>query len=44
MGSVTRAILDRAAKTGYKMTRVVGVEDTISGRSLCTYPDRRWVN
>jgi hypothetical protein len=40
----TRAILDRAAKTAYRMTRVVGTEDAVSGRSLRTYPDRRWVN
>jgi len=40
----TRAILDRAAKTGYKMSRVVGFEETVSGRSFRTYPDRRWVN
>jgi len=40
----TRAILDRAAKTGYKMSRVVGFDETITGRSLLVYPDRHWVN
>ena len=40
----TRAILDRAAKTGYKMSRVVGFEDTVGGRSLLVYPDRHWPN
>jgi len=40
----TRAILDRAAKTGYKMSRVIGAQETVSGRSLRLYPDRRWVN
>lgn len=39
-----RAILDRAAKTAYKTSRVVGFEDAISGRSFRVYPDRRWLN
>jgi hypothetical protein len=42
--AATRAILDRAAKTGYKMSRVVGFEEVVSGRSFRVYPDRRWVN
>jgi hypothetical protein len=41
----TREILDRAAKTAYKMSRVVGFEDKVSGLSLLVYPDRRcWLN
>jgi hypothetical protein len=41
----TRVILDRAAKTGYKMSRVIGFEQVVSGRSLQVYPDRRcWIN
>jgi hypothetical protein len=36
----TRTILDRAAKTGYKMSRVVGFERTVSARSYQLYPDR----
>ena len=41
----TRTILDRAAKTGYKMSRVVGFENVVSGRSFQSYPDRRsWIN
>jgi hypothetical protein len=40
----TRAILDCAAKTAYKMSRVIGFQETVSGRSLRVYPDRRWVN
>lgn len=40
----TREILDRAAKTGYKMSRVIGFEEVVSGRSLRQYPDRRWLN
>ena len=40
----TRAILDHAAKTAYKMSRVVGFEDVVAGRSLRIYPDRRWIN
>ncbi|RZL91389.1 MAG: DUF1254 domain-containing protein [Variovorax sp.] len=40
----TKAILDRAARTGYKMSRVIGLSETIGGRSIRVYPDRRWVN
>jgi hypothetical protein len=40
----TRAILDRAAKTAYKMSRVIGFADDVSGRSFRVYPDRRWLN
>lgn len=40
----TRAILDRAAKTGYKMSRVIGFESVVSGRSFLVYPDRHWLN
>jgi len=40
----TRAIFDRAAKTGYKMSRVVGFEEEVAGRSFRVYPDRRWLN
>jgi hypothetical protein len=42
--AATRAILDRAAKTAYKVSRVIGVEEDVSGRSLRVYPDRRWLN
>ena len=40
----TRSILDRAAKTGYKMSRVIGFQEEVSGRDFRVYPDRRWVN
>ena len=40
----TGAILDSAAKTAYKMSRVIGFQETVSGRSFKVYPDRRWVN
>ena len=40
----TRQILDHAAKTAYKMSRVIGFEDVVAGRSLRIYPDRRWIN
>lgn len=39
-----REILDRAAKTAYKMSRVIGFKEEVSGRSLRMYPDRRWIN
>ena len=42
--SNARTILDNAAKTGYKMSRVIGFEDNVSGRSFTVYPDRRWLN
>ena len=40
----TRAILDRAAKTAYKMSRVISTQETVAGRSFLIYPDRHWVN
>ena len=40
----TREILDRAAKTAYKMSRVIGFEELVSGRSFRVYPDRHWLN
>ena len=40
----TRVILDRAAKTGYKTSRVVAFEEELGGRSLRIYPDRHWIN
>ena len=39
-----RAILDRAAKTAYRTSRVIGREESAGGRSLRVYPDRRWLN
>lgn len=40
----TREILDRAAKTAYKMSRVIGFEEIVGGRSYLVYPDRHWTN
>lgn len=40
----TRKILDQAARTAYKMSRVIGFQETVSGRSFRIYPDRRWLN
>jgi hypothetical protein len=40
----TRAILDAAARTGYKMSRVVGFQSDVSGRSFIAYPNRHWLN
>jgi hypothetical protein len=39
-----RAILDRAAKTAYRTSRVIGFEEVVAGRNFRVYPDRRWVN
>ena len=44
LDDATRAMFDRAAKTGYKMSRVVGFEEEVAGRSFRVYPDRHWVN
>jgi hypothetical protein len=40
----TRAILDAAAKTGYKMSRVIGLSEVVRGQSYLVWPDRRWAN
>jgi hypothetical protein len=40
----TRAILDAAARTGYKMSRVIGFKDNVDGRSFLMYPNRHWVH
>jgi len=40
----TREIIDRAAKTAYKMSRVIGFEEKVSGKSYRMYPGRRWLN
>lgn len=42
--AATRAILDQAAKTAYKTSRVIGFEEKVSGRDFRVYPDRHWVN
>jgi hypothetical protein len=39
-----RVILDRAARTAYKTSRVIGLEDELGGISYRVYPDRRWAN
>jgi hypothetical protein len=39
-----REILDRAAKTAYKTSRVIGFQDMLNGGSLRVYSDRRWLN
>jgi len=41
----TKAILDRAAKTAYKMSRVIGFSDKAGGLDLHVYSDRScWLN
>ena len=42
--ATTRAMLERAAKTAYKMSRVIGFESVVSGRDFRVYPDRQWLN
>ena len=40
----TREILDQAAKTAYKMSRVIGFQEVLKDSSLKIYADRRWIN
>jgi hypothetical protein len=40
----TRAILDRAVRTGYRTSRVLAFDEEVSGRSFRYYPERRWIN
>jgi len=41
----TIAILDLAAKTAYKMSRVIGLQETdVNGVSYRVFPDRQWCN
>jgi hypothetical protein len=40
----SRETLDRAAKTAYKMSRVIGFEEVVDGLSYMVYPDRHWTN
>jgi len=40
----TRAILDAAATTGYKMSRVIGLSNGVGDTSYLVWPDRQWVN
>ncbi len=40
----TRALLDAAATTGYKMSRVIGMAAEVGGQSFLIWPNRRWVN
>lgn len=40
----TRAILDSAAKTGYKMSRTIGPLTDVSGLSYMVYPGKHWLN
>jgi hypothetical protein len=39
-----QGILERAAQSAYKMSRVLAFDEVVSGRSFRLYPDRRWVN
>ena len=39
-----RAILESAARTAYKMSRVIGFEEVVDGVPYRVYADRRWTN
>ena len=40
----TRSIFESAAKTAYKMSRMIGFEDTLGAGSMRIYADRHWLN
>ncbi|MGS4948298.1 DUF1214 domain-containing protein [Meridianimarinicoccus sp. RP-17] len=40
----TRAILDAAARTGYKTSRVIGFQHGLNGMDFRVYDDRQWLN
>ena len=40
----TRGLLEQAARTAYKASRVLGLEERVSGSSYKIYPDRHWLN
>lgn len=40
----TKAILDAAANTGYKMSRAIGMGATAGGRDYHVWKDRQWLN
>jgi hypothetical protein len=39
-----RRMLDRAAETGYKMSRATGFESSVGDLDLHVYPERQWLN
>jgi hypothetical protein len=39
-----REVLDRAAATAYRMSRVLGTADGLDGMTYRLYPDRHWLN
>jgi hypothetical protein len=39
-----RRILDRAAESGYKMSRVLGFQPNVGGVDYRMYPGRKWLN
>jgi hypothetical protein len=40
----TRSILDAAARTGYKTSRVIGMQPGVGGADFRVFEDRKWVN
>ena len=40
----TNAILNAAAKAGYKMSRAIGMTATVGGRDYHVWKDRQWLN
>ena len=42
--AAARSLLDAAAKTGYKMSRVIGRMPEVNGRDYRVWKDRQWIN
>ncbi|MDH4981198.1 DUF1254 domain-containing protein [Hyphomicrobium sp. D-2] len=42
--AATKSMLNAAAKTAYKTSRVIGLQDGIAGESYKVWADRQWIN
>jgi hypothetical protein len=42
--AAAKATLNAAAKTGYKMSRAIGLQPSVGGRDYHVWKDRHWVN
>ncbi|WP_245281767.1 DUF1254 domain-containing protein [Hyphomicrobium sulfonivorans] len=42
--AATKSMLNAAAKTAYKTSRVIGLQDGVAGESYKVWADRQWIN
>ncbi|MBI1650866.1 DUF1254 domain-containing protein [Hyphomicrobium sulfonivorans] len=42
--AATKSVLNAAAKTAYKTSRVIGLQDGVAGESYKVWADRQWIN